>query len=190
MGSVTRYHLVCRNFEITMMKYRSLIPLVVSATLLHACSGGNDNQPAADQQPAPEQQQPAEVQQPAATDAAPRVFIASPADGDIVSSPVTVKFGIENFGLAPAGTAEANTGHHHLLVDTDLPPLDQPIPADDNHLHFGKAQTETMLELAPGEHTLQLLLGDGNHVPHDTALISEPITITVKQSSAPAEALE
>jgi len=108
-----------------------------------------------------------------------RVFIVSPADGAEVTSPVTVVFGIEEFTLAPAGTYDAATGHHHLLVDVDLPPIDQPIPADDNHLHFGKAQSETTLELKPGKHTLRLLLGDGNHVPHDPALISEPITITV-----------
>jgi len=169
-----------------MMNYRSLILLVITAALVHACSGGNDNQPTPDQQPAAEPQS-AAVQQPAATEEVARVFIVSPADGAEVSSPVTVVFGIEKFGLAPAGTADANTGHHHLLVDTDLPALDQPIPSDANHLHFGKAQTETSLELEPGEHTLQLLLGDGNHVPHDTALISAPVTITVIESTATLE---
>jgi hypothetical protein len=108
-----------------------------------------------------------------------RVFIVSPANGSVVTSPVSVEFGIEGFALAPAGTSEAGTGHHHLLVDTSLPPADQPIPADGQHLHFGKAQTSTLLELEPGDHTLQLLLGDGNHVPHGSALISDPIVITV-----------
>lgn len=99
-----------------------------------------------------------------------------------MASPVTVIFGIENFGLAPAGTFESGTGHHHLLIDTDLPPLNQPIPADANHLHFGKAQTEASIELAPGQHTLQLILGDGYHVPIDPALISTPVTITVTET--------
>ena len=162
------------------MKYRNLILLAATSALLFACSGGTDNQPAAGQQPAAEQE-------PVATEAVARVFIVSPADGAELSSPVTVVFGIENFGLAPAGTADPSTGHHHLLVDTELPPLDQPIPSDSNHLHFGKAQTETVLELEPGEHTLQLLLGDGNHVPTDPALISTPVTITIIESTAAAE---
>lgn len=157
-----------------MMKYNKIVWLAICAGLLQACSGGNDNQPAADQQAAP-------------TNNVVRVFIASPANGATLSSPVTVVFGIENFALAPAGTPGSNSGHHHLLIDTDLPPLDQPIPADANHQHFGKAQTETSLELSPGEHTLQLLLGDGNHVPHETALISEPITITVTASPTAIE---
>ena len=158
----------------TKMNYRRILVLAAMATLVQACSGGNDSQQAADQPPA-------------AAEEVARVFIASPANGATVSSPITVVFGIENFGLAPAGTQDAETGHHHLLVDTDLPALDQPIPADANHLHFGKAQTETSLELSPGEHTLQLLLGDGNHVPHDTALISEPISITVTANPAAVE---
>ncbi len=110
------------------------------------------------------------------------VFIISPEDGAVVTSPVTVKFGIEGMQVAPAGTMEPNTGHHHLLVDLEeLPPLDQPIPADENHIHFGKGQTEVELELTPGEHSLQLLLGDGSHVPHDPPLVSETITITVEE---------
>src|SRR3546814_18128161 len=73
-------------------------------------------------------------------------------------------------GIAPAGTAVENTGHHHLLIDTGLPPLDQPIPADAQHVHFGKGQTETTITLSPGKHTLQLLLGDQNHIPHVPAV--------------------
>lgn len=108
------------------------------------------------------------------------VSITSPADGATVSSPVSVHFAIEGMTLAPAGTNEPDSGHHHLLIDTGLPPLDQPIPADEHHLHFGKAQTEAVVELAPGTHTLQLLLGDARHVPHDPPVASEPITITVE----------
>lgn len=109
------------------------------------------------------------------------VYIISPADGAEVSSPVTVVFGLKGMGVAPAGTGKANTGHHHLLIDTDLPPLDENIPADENHVHFGGGQTEVTLELKPGSHTLQLLLGDMNHIPHDPAVYSKKITITVKE---------
>ena len=109
-----------------------------------------------------------------------RAYIISPADGEIVSNPVTVKFGLEGMGVAPAGVKAENTGHHHLLVDAGLPPLDRPIPADENHIHFGKGQTQTTLTLTPGKHTLQLLLGDANHIPHTPPVMSEKITITVK----------
>jgi len=82
--------------------------------------------------------------------------------------------------VAPAGQHDANSGHHHLLIDTALANPDQPIPSDPNHLHFGKGQTETTVELAPGTHTLQLVLGDGNHIPHQPPVASDPITITVE----------
>ena len=108
------------------------------------------------------------------------VYFIAPRDGETVSSPVTVKFGLKGMGVAPAGIAFDNTGHHHLIVDAALPPLDTPIPADANHVHFGKGQTETTIELKPGKHTLQLLLGDQLHVPHQPAVQSQRITITVK----------
>lgn len=107
-------------------------------------------------------------------------YIVSPADGDTVSSPVTVVFGLNGMGVAPAGTEAENTGHHHLLIDTGLPSMEEPIPADDNHVHFGGGQTEVQVELAPGEHSLQLLLGDLNHIPHDPPIMSEVITVTVE----------
>ena len=87
---------------------------------------------------------------------------------------------MKNMGVAPAGVKVPNTGHHHLLIDTGLPPLDKPIPSDDHHRHFGKGQTETSLKLAPGKHTLQLLLGDYAHVPFSPPVMSKRITITVK----------
>lgn len=108
------------------------------------------------------------------------VYFISPRDGEVVESPVMVRFGLKNMGVAPAGTDIENTGHHHLLVDTDLPALDKPIPNDEHHRHFGKGNTETMLELSPGIHTLQLLLGDYSHIPHDPPVMSKKITITVK----------
>ena len=109
-----------------------------------------------------------------------KVYIVSPADGAVVSSPVKVIFGLSGMGVAPAGTNIENTGHHHLIIDAPLPDMDQPIPADDNHKHFGKGQTETTIELAPGAHTLQLLVGDWLHVPHDKPIASEQISITVE----------
>ena len=108
-------------------------------------------------------------------------YIISPADGAEVTSPVTVRFGLKGMGVAPAGTEKEMTGHHHLLIDSDsLPDLDMPIPADDNHKHFGGGQTEVSIELAPGSHTLQLLLGDLAHIPHEPPILSDKITITVK----------
>lgn len=109
-----------------------------------------------------------------------RVYLISPQDGAIVSSPVTVRFGLSGMGVAPAGVPVPNTGHHHLIIDAPLPPENAPIPADEKHVHFGGGQTETTIELAKGKHTLQILLGDMNHVPHDPPLVSEQITITVE----------
>jgi hypothetical protein len=109
------------------------------------------------------------------------VYIISPADGDVVSSPVTVRFGLKGMGVAPAGVDKANTGHHHLLIDlSELPASDKPLPADAQHRHFGGGQTETTAELSPGKHTLQMIMGDMNHFPHDPPVISEKITITVE----------
>ena len=110
------------------------------------------------------------------------VYIVNLKDGDTVTSPVTVVFGLRGMGVAPAGTEKENTGHHHLLIDTVLEgaALRESIPADDNHRHFGAGQTEVTLELAPGTHTLQMVLGDHFHVPHEPPVVSAPITITVK----------
>ena len=108
------------------------------------------------------------------------VAILSPRNGDIVSSPVKVVFDLQGMTLAPAGDPAPNSGHHHLLVDVPAPDLGQPVPKDAQHLHFGQAQTEVEITLAPGPHTLQLLLGDSNHVPHNPPLLSDPINITVQ----------
>ena len=113
-----------------------------------------------------------------------RVYIISPADGATVTNPVTVLFGLDGMGVAPAGVDTPATGHHHLLIDVGLPQgddLNYSVPADENHLHFGGGQTQTTLELAPGPHTLQLLLGDENHVPHDPPVASDKITIMVTE---------
>jgi hypothetical protein len=109
------------------------------------------------------------------------VYIGWPNDGEVIyNTRFKVWFGTRNFGVAPAGVDKPNTGHHHLLIDVDLPPLDQPIPNDKNHLHFGGGQTETVIELPPGKHTLQLLMGDANHVPHNPPVMSKKITIYVR----------
>jgi hypothetical protein len=108
------------------------------------------------------------------------VYIISPANGAKVHNPVVVRFGLKGMGIAPAGVKFDNTGHHHLLIDTDAPTdASLPLPASDKILHFGKGQTETTLTLAPGKHTLQLLFADMSHVPHNPVVISKKVSITV-----------
>ena len=120
----------------------------------------------------------AQVRTPAPENA--ELYFISPADGATLSNPVTVRFGLKNMGVAPAGIQYEESGHHHLLVDTPVPALNLPIINDENHLHFGKGQTEATLDLPPGVRTLQLLLGDFAHIPHDPAVASRQITITVE----------
>lgn len=117
-----------------------------------------------------------------------KVYFVNLSDGDTVQSPVTIVFGLNGMGIAPAGTEAENTGHHHLLINR--PPLGQgedgadeliySLPADDNHMHFGGGQTEVTLDMEPGEHSLQLVLADANHIPHATPIVSEVITIKVE----------
>lgn len=109
------------------------------------------------------------------------LYIIAPHNGAVVSNPVKVQFGLSGMGVAPAGIDKAKTGHHHLLIDvTQMPMMDQPLPSDANHRHFGGGQTEVEVELAPGEHRLQLILGDKDHIPFSPPLMSEPVIITVK----------
>jgi hypothetical protein len=117
------------------------------------------------------------ARKPAPADA--RVYFVGLDDGSVLPQKATIHFGLVNMGVAPAGIDRPNTGHHHLLIDTKLPPLDEPIPNDFNHLHFGAGQTEAIVTLSPGRHTLQLLLGDENHVPHNPPVMSKPIRIYV-----------
>ncbi|MEW8024989.1 MAG: DUF4399 domain-containing protein [Candidatus Thiodiazotropha sp.] len=113
-----------------------------------------------------------------------KVFFIGLSDGDVVKSPFKVRFGIQGFGITPAGTKgkiRHTAGHHHLLIDVEtLPDLDGPIPRDEHHLHFDNGETEAVLDLPPGEHTLQLLLGDEDHEPQDPVLMSEKITVRVE----------
>ena len=116
-----------------------------------------------------------------ASPAGARLYIVSPADGATVKGPVTVVFGLAGMGIPPAGVPFENAGHHHLLIDTDLPKdLGMPLPATANVVHFGKGQTEASVALTPGKHTLQLLLGDHMHIPFDPVVASPKITITVE----------
>lgn len=150
--------------------------------MLAACNGTNDEPPAPPAAEASEtapESKPAGLPRSSAAESA-RVYFIAPQDGDVVSSPVRVEFGIEEMEVVPAGTQAENSGHHHVLVDTGLPPLDAPIPADAQHVHFGDGSTETELELDPGEHTLQLLFADHLHIPHKPPVYSERITITVE----------
>jgi hypothetical protein len=110
-----------------------------------------------------------------------KLYIISPKNGETVTSPVKVRFGLSGMGVAPAGVATASTGHHHLIIDAPLPPMDQPLPKDDHHMHFGGGQTEASVELPPGDHTLQLILADKDHLPFDPPLYSEQIKIHVKK---------
>jgi hypothetical protein len=170
------------------MKTRSWTFVLICLTVAIAACGGKEEPtpqpppPAAAAPPAPPPAMPAPPAMPRSTaPAGAKVSITSPADGAKVQSPVKVQFTLEGMEIAPAGTLQPNTGHHHLLVDTPLPEdMGQPILKDDQHLHYGLSQTEAEVTLSPGSHTLQALLGDGNHVPHDPPVVSEPITITVE----------
>lgn len=117
-----------------------------------------------------------------------RVYFVNVADGDTIKAGSVVQFGLSGMGIAPAGYEADNTGHHHLFINRPTlgegefgaEEFDDPIPADENHVHFGGGQTETTLDLPPGEHTIQLVLGDWSHIPHEPPVISEVISITVE----------
>ncbi len=142
------------------MKIRHFVPIACAAALALATA-------AASREPSP---------------AGAEVYIVSPKNGAKVKSPVTVVFGLKGMGIAPAGIKFDNTGHHHLLIDSELPAdLSQPLAANEKSVHFGKGQTETSVTLPPGKHTLQLVLGDMLHIPHDPAVYSKQITITVEE---------
>ena len=118
-----------------------------------------------------------------------QAYILSPPDGATVTNPVKVVFGLQkDWGIAPAGVQKEKTGHFHLVIDSALPDLTKPIPANEHFLHFGGGQTETEINLPAGKHTLQILLGDHNHMPHKPPVTSERITIVVAQDpNAPAK---
>ena len=115
-----------------------------------------------------------------ASPAGASVFFITPADGNTVSNPINIEFGITGMDVVKAGNNKPNSGHHHLLIDTDLPDLGLPIPADEHRVHFGDGSVSTQISLPPGEHKLQMLLGDHLHIPHNPPLTSAQITITVE----------
>jgi hypothetical protein len=155
-----------------MNKYYAGLLIVILTLLLAGCGG---SEPSTDDT----RTQSSTAARSAATPG-DAVFIISPVNGSTVSSPVAVRFGISGMTVAPAGQFTDQSGHHHLLIDTGLELPDQPIPSDAGHKHFGKGQTETTIELEPGQHTLQLVLGDGNHIPHEPPVMSDTVTITVE----------
>lgn len=161
----------------------------VSLALISACGGSEPDAADAAAEKASANDSPAQAA-PAATEPAglPRsesvsgasVYFITPANGATVSNPIDIEFGIDGMELVPAGVNQPFSGHHHLLIDTELPPFNQPIPADANHVHFGDGSSSTQITLEPGEHKLLLLLGDHLHIPHDPPVTSETITITVE----------
>jgi hypothetical protein len=170
------------------MAFNKLAPVISAATLvlISACGQPEAEAPAAQAPAAEAPATEAVVVDEAAglprSASAPNasLFFITPADGATVSSPFTIEFGATGMTVVPAGVNDAHSGHHHLLVDTGLPALDLPIPADPNHIHFGDGSTSTELTLDPGEHTLLLLLGDHLHIPHEPPVSSPTITITVE----------
>ena len=109
-----------------------------------------------------------------------KVYFIWPGDGQVIrGGKLWVRFGLRNMGVAPSGVDLPNTGHHHLILNAGPPPFDEPVPADKNHIHYGAGQTEVRLELPPGRHTLQLILGDDKHIPHDPPVMSRQITVIV-----------
>jgi hypothetical protein len=169
-----------------MLVYAALLPATWTVAAIAQSQGTSPPAAATTKPEAASKADAAPKRTPAPADA--YVYIGWPNDGEVVhispTSPhIKVWFGARNIGVAPAGTYKPNTGHHHLLIDVPLPPLDEPIPNDKNHLHFGLGQTETYIDLQPGTHTLQLLMADGDHIPHDPPVMSKKITISVRGSA-------
>ena len=108
----------------------------------------------------------------------PKVYFISPQDGVSLTSPIKVIFGIENFNISPAGIDKCNAGHHHLIIDAEIPDLSMPIPSSKNYIHFGGGQTQTEIELSPGKHTLRLLMGNYAHMPQ---FYSDQIEIEIQE---------
>ena len=157
--------------------------MLLTAMLLASCGGPAPQEEAEGEASAPALAPPPGVELPPRKPSpeGARVWFVTPADGDTLSAPFLVEFGLEGMDLVPAGEIGENTGHHHLLVNTPLPRMDLPIITDDNHLHYGQAQSSVELSLEPGTYTLQMLLGDDLHIPHDPPVMSEVITVEVTE---------
>ena len=156
---------------------RLIVLTLALLPMLAACSDQDPAEPLA-QNTAPTEPRVELTRTPSAEGA--RVFFISPTDGETVTSPIRVEFGIAGMTVVPAGDMTPQSGHHHLLIDTGLPDLGLPIPMDANHVHFGDGSTSTEISLEPGEHTLQMLLGDHLHIPHEPPLTSDQITVIVE----------
>ena len=159
-----------------------ILAMTLLALGLYGCGQQGQEDPASPEPATTEtatQPEPAALPRTASPEGA-RVFFISPADGDTVSNPIKVEFGIEGMDVVKAGDNQPNSGHHHLLIDTGLPDPGAPIPADQHHIHFGDGSISTEITLPPGQHTLCMLLGDHLHIPHDPPVVSESITITVE----------
>jgi hypothetical protein len=160
------------------------LSVIIAATIAAAIG------PALAQQPS---KPPASDTGQSAAPAGAHSYIINPKNGDIVTSPFKVQFGLTpNMGIAPAGVDKENVGHHHLLIDTTLTPeeMTQPVISDEKHIHFGKGQTETTVTLTPGKHTLQLVFANWTHIPFNPPVQSELITVTVKGTAKPVAAAE
>jgi hypothetical protein len=154
-----------------------ILPTLILLTSLAACGDKATSEPAVEAPtPAPAPTMPERT----TSAVGATVFFIGPADGETVSNPVSIVFGIIGMTVAPAGQDVPHSGHHHLLIDTGLPDIGLPIPKDEHHIHFGDGSTVTEITLDPGEHTLQMLLGDHLHIPHDPPLMSDVITINVE----------
>lgn len=163
------------------MTYKQALAFLTIASMLAGCGRDDGGESAVRETPAKREagaETTAMPRSPSADNA--RLFFVTPNDGDTVSNPITVEFGLEGMEVAKAGTDKPHSGHHHLIIDADLPELGMPIPASENYIHFGDGSTSTEITLEPGRHTLRLLLGDHMHIPHDPPVYSEEITITVE----------
>ena len=160
---------------------KALLPALAALLLLAACGAEAPDEPAAAEPvtETPVAETPAMPPRTPSPEGA-RVFFISPSDGETVSNPVKIVFGIEGMSVSPAGVEAPQSGHHHIIIDAELPDLNLPIPASANYVHFGDGSTEAEITLEPGEHTLQMLLGDHIHIPHDPPLTSGRITVIVE----------
>lgn len=160
--------------------FKKKIIILLSIFLIISCES-NDNNNAVDKkisiQNAPTS--PPSIKR-AVSPAGSKIYFITPKNDEVVSNPVSLEFGSEGVEIVPSGQDKPATGHHHIIIDAELPNMNVPIPADDNYVHFGDGRSSTQLTLEPGVHTLQLLLGDFLHIPHDPPLYSEKITVTVE----------
>lgn len=163
------------------MNFRASLLAAMFLLLAAGCNQGGDSAPAADSEAANTESAGGTATMPrTASVEGASVHFVTPRDGAIVSNPVVLNFAATGMSVVPAGDDAPMSGHHHVIIDADLPPMDLPIPADDNHVHFGDGSSTTELTLTPGEHTLQLVFADYLHIPHNPPVVSDKITITVE----------